>query len=285
MAEPLILVFDLGTQSIRALLVNPQGEIVQMVQKVFDPPYFSRQPDWAEQKPEFYWQSLCETSRALQEKAGPRCRDIIALTCATIRDTCLCLDRDNNPLGDVILWLDRRKVENLPPLPLAAGIAISLAGMGEGVALQRRISHCNWIAFQEPERWARTGKFVFISTWLNYKLCGNLADSNAGVIGHVPFNSRTRTWMSRGDIRRLVFAVDDERLFSLAEPGAVLGTITVRAAEETGLPQGLPPIPGIAFPRHVAAVQGYMICAHAYIQQVRKPLPSFATNVKPFTSQ
>jgi len=239
MSEPLILAFDLGTQSMRALLINTRGEILQKVQKVFDPPYFSKHPGWAEQKPDYYWKSLCETSLALKEKSGSLWQDIIAVTSATIRDTCLCLDRDYNPLRDVILWLDDRKAENLPPVPAIAGMLFGLVGMSEGIALQRRVSHCNWVSVNEPEIWAKTDKFVFISTWLNYKFCGNLADSTASVIGHIPFDFKNRTWLKAGDIKRALWEVDDGKFFDLVEPGTILGDITAKTAEETGIQAGI----------------------------------------------
>jgi len=240
MSEPLILTFDLGTQSIRALLVNARGVILHKAQKVFDPPYYSKQPGWAEQKPEYYWDSLCETSRELKEKAGSLWQDVIAVTSATIRDTCLCLDKDYNPLRDIILWLDDRKAENLPPLPFPVRKILDSIGMGEGIALQRRISHCNWIAVNEPEIWKKTDKFVFISTWLNYKFCGTLADSNASVIGHIPFDYKSRTWAKADDFKRFFWEVEEGKSFDLVEPGTALGSITAKTAEETGITEGLP---------------------------------------------
>ncbi|MDR1108401.1 MAG: FGGY-family carbohydrate kinase [Spirochaetaceae bacterium] len=238
--EELVLTFDMGTQSARALLVNSRGEIVHIAQKIYEKPYFSQHPGWAEQKPDFYWESLCEVSRALKEKAGPLWQDIIAVTCATIRDTCLCLDRGYKPLRDVILWLDDRKVADLPPLPGLWDIFVKMAGLRDGVDLQRRISPCNWIAANEPRLWERTARFVLLSTWLTYKLCGNLVDSSASVIGHVPFDSRIRTWMRPWDIRRLIFSIHDDQLFDILEPGTMMGTITRKTAEETGITPGLP---------------------------------------------
>ena len=240
MSEPLILVFDLGTQSARAVLVNAAGDIVHKVQKIFDPPYFSKQPGWAEQKPAFYWDSLCETSRALKERTGSRWGDIIALTCSTIRDTCLCLDQNREPLRDAILWLDDRKAENLPPMPSLVNAIVNIAGLSGLTTLQRRISHCNWIAVNEPEIWKRTSKFVFLSTWLNWQFCGTLADSTASAIGHVPYDYKNRAWFKAGHIKRSLWELDDSKLFDLVEPGTVLGTVTARAAERTGIPAGLP---------------------------------------------
>ena len=238
---PLILTFDMGTQRARALLVNPRGEILHKVQKIYDPPYYSGQPGQAEQRPDFYWDSLCEVSRGLKEKAGARWNTIIAVTCSTIRDTCICLDRNLKPLRDVILWIDDRKTRLSSPIPPMQGFFLKIVGMREGVELQRRISHCNWIAENEPDIWGRTAKFVFISTWLNYKLCGNLLDSNASVIGHIPYDCRLRAWMKPGDMRRIIWEkLGDDKLFDMAAPGETLGNITAETAGETGLKEGLP---------------------------------------------
>ena len=40
--RPLVLTFDIGTQSLRAVLVDDMGEIVYKVQKKFSKPYFSK---------------------------------------------------------------------------------------------------------------------------------------------------------------------------------------------------------------------------------------------------
>jgi sugar (pentulose or hexulose) kinase len=81
---------------------------------------------------------------------------------------------------------------------------------------------------------------VFISTWLIYKLCGNLTDSTASIIGHIPFDSRGRRWMKDMDFRRLIFDIARDKLFDLVEPGTVMGTITHNTAQETGITEGLP---------------------------------------------
>jgi sugar (pentulose or hexulose) kinase len=240
MSEPLVLTFDMGTQSARAMLVNARGEILHKTQKVFNPSYYSKQPGWAEQKPEFYWESLCEISRELKEKAGAFWQDIIAVTCSTIRDAVLCLDKDNEPLRDVIIWIDDRQADGLKPLPASLKMLFKLIGMSEGIALQRRNSKCNWIAMNEPEIWDKTAKFVFLSTWLNHKLCGNLTDAVASIIGHVPFDSKIRDWMKPKDFRRVIFEVGEEKQFDFVDTGAVIGEITPQTSALTGIPSGLP---------------------------------------------
>jgi sugar (pentulose or hexulose) kinase len=60
------------------------------------------------------------------------------------------------------------------------------------------------------------------------------------MIGHLPFDNKRRAWMKQSDMRRLIFSVRDDQLFDLVDPGATLGAITAKAAEETGIKAGLP---------------------------------------------
>ncbi|MDR3249211.1 MAG: hypothetical protein LBT39_10555, partial [Treponema sp.] len=239
MSGPLVLAFDMGTQSARAMLINPKGEILFKEQKIYQTPYISKQSGWAEQQPDFYWQNLCEVSRGLFEKAPGMATRIIAVTCSTIRDSTLCLDKERRPLRNLILWLDDRKAENLPPLPGGVQLLLKLAGIEGLVEHQRQNCASNWLAQNEKEIWEKTDKFVLLSTWLNYKLCGELVDASAGVIGRLPYNSKLRTWMTPHDPRRLVFDIGQSQQFPLKETASILGSISSTAAEETGIPKGL----------------------------------------------
>jgi sugar (pentulose or hexulose) kinase len=230
----------MGTQSARAMLVDATGAILFKAQKNYEQPYYSQKPGWAEQKPEFYWESLCEVSRALKEKSGDAWGHAAAVSCTCIRDTCLCLGESGEPLRDAILWIDDRKAESVTPLPPRLALLLRLAGMGDGIKLLRQASHCNWLASEESALWRRTKKFVFLSAWLNFKLCGALIDSNASVIGHLPFNYRRRAWMKKTDMRRVLWEVASEMQCELAEPATVIGSITAAAAKQTGIAAGLP---------------------------------------------
>ena len=60
MEHPLVLTFDIGTQSARCLLVNETGGFEDMVQQKYETPYVSKQPGWAEQRPDFYFDAIAD---------------------------------------------------------------------------------------------------------------------------------------------------------------------------------------------------------------------------------
>ena len=57
-----VLAIDCGTQSLRALVVGPTGEIVARARVAYEP-YVSPRPGWAEQDPEVWWRALGEACR------------------------------------------------------------------------------------------------------------------------------------------------------------------------------------------------------------------------------
>ena len=240
MNDPLILTFDVGTQSARALLVDKRGNIADVVQEKYAEPYFSKNPGWAEQAPDFYFDCLCRTGRALCGRNPDKLPRISAVTLTTIRDTVLCLDKDNRPVRDVILWLDKRKAGFNAPYPGWKQALFNLIGMGAATRILYESSPGNWIMQNEPELWKNTARFVMLPTYLNYKLTGVLADTPANMIGHVPFDYKNRRWMGKKDLTRCFCDIPEEKLCRLIPSGSTVGNITADFAALTGVPAGLP---------------------------------------------
>ena len=95
--EPLVLAVDCGTQSLRALILDKKGKILAQEAVVYQPPYFSTQPGYAEQNPDFYYDRLCQAVGALKENHAAAFGRVQALVLTTMRDSVLCLDRGKGP--------------------------------------------------------------------------------------------------------------------------------------------------------------------------------------------
>lgn len=238
--EPLVLTFDIGTQSCRAALVDDRGTILAQAQKKFETPYFSLHPGWAEQNGEFYWASVCEVSLQLSAKVGELWDKIAAVSITTIRDTSICVDESGKPLRPAILWLDKREASISEPLPLMKQAIFAAIGMKDSIALIRKVSVCNWLMRSEPEIWKKTDKYLMLSGYMHFCLCGEMVDSTANIIGHVPFDSKKRCWMKPSDLVYCVFPIARDKLCRLCDPGDIVGKISKAAAEQSGIPEGLP---------------------------------------------
>ncbi len=241
--EKLMLTFDCGTQSTRAMLYNDKGELVAKVKEPLTP-YFSLQEGWAEQDPKMYWEKFCSASKKLKAENEDKWGNIVAVCVTTMRDVGICLDKDRNPLRPCIIWLDRRQAECPDKTPFLTRTILTLLGMDRVFEENRKVAKYNWIKENEPEIWAKTDKYVMYSTYLNYKLTGNLVDSIASTIGHIPMNYKKRKWTHPKATMFVPFKLEQSKLYDLVPAGDEIGKITKEASKLTGIPEGLPLIAG-----------------------------------------
>ena len=143
MAENLLAI-DCGTQSVRALLFNPRGELLAK-QRVEIEPYYSTAPGLAEQDPNIFWQALCEACQGLWRQPHISKESIAAVALTTQRSTIVSVDQEGRPLRPAIIWLDQRRTEGLPPVGGFWGAAFKLAGASETVAYLQAECEANWI--------------------------------------------------------------------------------------------------------------------------------------------
>ena len=67
MKEQYFLSIDNGTQSVRAIVFDGQGQLIAK-SKIDIEPYFSNQKGWAEQHADYFWDSLCQACQELWPK-------------------------------------------------------------------------------------------------------------------------------------------------------------------------------------------------------------------------
>lgn len=237
----LILVFDVGTQSVRAALIDPFGRLVRLVSTPIEP-YTSPRPGWAEQDPAYYWEQLCATSRKLLAGETVLTNRIRGVTLTTQRYTVINVDRAGNPLRPAILWLDQRQAKGAFRSWPRLGRILRWSRIATHVLDAQRACKSNWIRQHQPEVWARTDKFLLLSGFLTHRLTGNFVDAAANMVGYLPFDFKRHCWASAWSLKGLCFPIAPKLLPDLVTTTGRLGKITPAAAEATGIPAGLPMI-------------------------------------------
>ena len=236
-----ILVFDSGTQSIRGAVIDLGGNILKKVKTPIEP-YFSHQPGWAEQEPDYYWKNLAATARKLLASTAVRVDGIAGVTLTCQRTTVVNLDRNGKPLRPAILWLDQRKAETENRIPRF--FRWGLGAIHKRTLIENVVRECksNWIQQHEPEIWQKTHKFLFLSGFLTHRLTGEYRDSSGNMVGYLPFDYKKQRWAKPHDMKWKFFPMDPSVLPTLVKPADLLGHVTAKASGETGIPKGLPVI-------------------------------------------
>jgi len=245
-SKDLILAIDNGTQSLKALIFDPQGQLQAKEAVTFDP-YFSEQPAWAEQHPTVFWKALVQACQGIWNRHQVDKDRLAAIALTTQRGSVVNVDADGNPLRPAIMWLDQRKTYGLRPVGGLWGFIFKMARLGKTVAYLQQEAEANWIRAYQPEIWQNTHKYLLLSGYLTHKLTGQFVDSIGCQVAYLPFDYKRLRWSAGWDWKwRVLPGINPEILPELVAPGQPLGEITAAAAEETGIPKGLPLIAAAA---------------------------------------
>lgn len=243
--KPLVLAVDFGTQSVRAVAFDRAGNTAARAAVPVAPPQV-REPGWAEHDAHYLTDRVSAACAELWRACD--CRDAIgALALTTIRSSVVPVDAEGAALYPVILWPDRRRLENAPGIGGVTGALLHLTGARDAIARLQREAECNWLAAHEPRLWGRCAKFLLLSGYLHHWLTGRYCDASAAQVGYLPFDFRRLRWARAGSWQwRALPGLRREQLPELADPGQRIGTITARAAAATGLRAGTPVIAAAA---------------------------------------
>ncbi|MBN2472585.1 MAG: FGGY-family carbohydrate kinase [Anaerolineae bacterium] len=240
-----LLAIDCGTQSVRALLFNPRGDLLAK-NKVAIEPYYSENPGWAEQDPEVFWNALCQACKKLfRESKAPK-ESIAAVALTSQRSTVVNLDQSGKQLRPAIIWPDQRRAEQYPKVGGLWGLAFKLAGAIGTVNYLQAECEANWIAQHQPDVWERTHKFTYLSGFLTKRLIGEFRDSVGCQVGYMPFDYKKQSWAGRSHWYWQALVVTPDKLVELVPVGSPLGEISEQASRESGIPAGLPLIAAAA---------------------------------------
>ena len=237
-----LLSLDNGTQSIRALLFDLNGQLIAK-SKVDIQAYFSKQPGWAEQEPNYYWQMLSKACHQLWSELellqiSKTQIKAVALTCQ--RATMVNLDKNGQPLRPAFVWLDQREQNQLPKMSWYWRLLFAFSGEKQTIDYFRSQAESNWIKYQQPDIWHKTHKFMLLSGFHSYKLTGNYVDSISSQVGYLPFDFKRHSWSKPYNWRWQALPITKDMLPELIPCGDKLGEISPQAFIDTGIPQGLP---------------------------------------------
>ena len=232
-----LLAIDLGTQSVRALLFTPTGELVGRVQQPFTD-YRREHPGWMTHDAEAFWQAAAACCKRLWAEHDPGAVAGVAVT--TQRGTIVPVDAQGRCLASAIIWPDQRRATRVPPVAWPWRAAFTAIGLAGTLRALQQDAEVNWWAEHEPQLHARAERYLLMSGLLNQRLTGRMADSVGAQVAYLPFDGRAQAWARAGSWQWQALAVQPRQLAELVPVGTQLGSVTTEAALATGLREGTP---------------------------------------------
>lgn len=229
-----LLGVDVGTTAFKGALFTEQRRLVAAAHR--DYTLHTPRENIVEFPVDSYWGIFCEITRELMKKADVKDNEILSVAISSQGETLICLDENGKPLGDAIVWLDNRAVEEADELRMHFGVEqiYNISGQADMLATWPA-AKILWMKKNRSKIFEQTSKFLLLEDYLLLRLTGkcvgepNLWASSAMLDIHTG-----KWWLEMLD----VLGITSERLPELRPCGSALCGITLAAAAETALPPG-----------------------------------------------
>jgi glycerol kinase len=170
-----LLAFDQGTTSSRAILFDHSGTVLGSVQQEFTQHY--PQPGWVEHDANEIWQSQLDVGRQVLASTGRSAADVVAIGITNQRETTVIWDRaTGKPIHRAIVWQDRRTAPYCDRIRQQGHEAKIQATTGLLIDAYFCASKIRWILEHVPgaRQRAERGELAFgtVDTWLLWNLTG-----------------------------------------------------------------------------------------------------------------
>jgi len=252
--DDVVLAIDLGTGGPKTAYVALSGEVLDHEHRRVD---LQVLPDGgAVEDADEWWTAVVASADALAERAAVSPERIVAVACTGQWGSTIPVDAAGRAAGPCMLWLDQRgralagrqlggrlAVEGYRPR--AALEWIRRAGGAPNPDGNDPLGHRLWIQHHEPDVYARTAVFLEPIDYLNMRLCGRVAATQA---------TMTLSWLT--DNRRLdvtdydrtllrLAGADADRLPPLSPVRSIVGQVGNDVAELLGIRAGTPVVSGL----------------------------------------
>lgn len=230
-----ILVLDVGSSSMRGILFDEAG--AELASKQI--PYLERYlPNgWVEQDAREWEKAMCTILAHIFRAAGDHGHTVDAISLTAQRSSVIPVDADVEPLTPAIMWQDKRTMEICGEAAQYNEEIFSICGARVNPVFSA--TKMTWIRENQPEIYAKTYKFLTVSSFLLHRLTGKLCTDYTYGSRSLLMNLRTHQW----DDRLLeIFRVEKSKLCTLIPPGSICGRLNEEMARRVGGRKDIPVI-------------------------------------------
>ena len=234
------LAIDLGTQSIRAAIVDQNGLVssVSQIQQDVNSPF----PGWAQQKPQVWWDLTKRAILEVIQKSKVNINSIKGVsTCGQMHGP-VGVNKDGEITTDwTQIWCDKR-CENICELIKKEYNESELATItGNPITTGWAGAKVRWIKENQPEIYDKTRWFLVPKDFINYQLTGVAATDPSEASGTYLYDFNTDAY--NGYMAKIL-DIDINKFAPISNSYDVIGNVKEEISKKIGIPVDIPVIAG-----------------------------------------
>ncbi len=219
---------DLGTSSLKLLLVDEEGNIINSVCREYAVYY--PKSGWSEQRCEDWYSALCDAIFELTKDIDKK--QISAISCAGQMHGLVILDEEDNVIRPAILWNDGRTDKETDYLNDVIGKKILSERTANIAFAGFTLPKILWLQKNEPENYRKIKKIMLPKDYINYMLTGVHSTDYSDASGMLLLDVKNKCWSKE---MMNICGISENMLPKLYESFDVIGTIKPDVAEKLGL--------------------------------------------------
>ncbi len=239
--EKTVIGIDIGTTSVKAVLVSGKGYIIDEVSSPHD--LISLKTGWAEENAGDWWNNTVKVTSELKRRNAElfdraECIGVTGMVPAIVM-----LDENGEPVRNTIQQNDARPVKQIEEIrgKLDQNKLFELTG---GYTNQQHVlPRMMWVRENEPDTFAKMRHVLGSYDYIVYKLTGELSIEMNWAAESGLFDIRKKEWL---EDQMKAFDFNPEWFPKVNESGSIVGKVSTKAAGITGLKEGTPVIAGSA---------------------------------------
>lgn len=227
---------DVGTSAVKVVAVGLDGSLLAEASRPY--PTHTPLPGWVEQSPEDWWTATCQALHEVRTATAEA--DLVGVGLSGQLNGVVLLDDAGHPLGDAIIWLDTRATAEAERLVNGFGDLMRERAATELNAITV-LAKLAWLAGNDPERLGRARSALLVKDYILWRLTDVRQTDPSDASSTGMMDVHTLDWI---DDLCAAAGFDPKLLPPIGHSTAVAGHVTARASAMTGLPSGVPVVPG-----------------------------------------
>lgn len=234
-----LLGIDIGTSACKVAIFDKNGNVISTANGSY-PVYYPKQ-GWAEQNPDEWWTAVCKATQEAIKKGNVLPEDIAGIGIDGQSWSAIAVDQEGNVLTNTPIWMDTRAKEICNEINEKLGADSIFQLAGNSLQPSYTTAKILWYQRNMPEVYEKTDKILQSNSFIAYKLTGAMTQDISQGYGLHCFDMRTGTW-DENMCEKL--GIPMRMLPDIYPCHAVVGTVTEKAARESGLAVGTPVVAG-----------------------------------------